>query len=62
MSSSKPALLRTIWFCCDALLHGAALEKLAAIASSGNNHVLLVRLGAGARCAEFVPAACCAAL
>jgi hypothetical protein len=54
-----------------ALLQGAALEVLAAIASSGNNHVLLVRLGAGARCTEamtsligdaLVAAACCAAL
>lgn len=64
-------VLRTMRFSGGALLHGAALEVLAAIASSGNNHVLLVRLGAGARCVEamtslagdaLVAAAYCAAL
>jgi hypothetical protein len=52
-------------------LQGAALDVLAVIARSNNNHELLVRLGAEARCVEamislvtdaLVAKACCAAL
>jgi hypothetical protein len=46
----------------DAYKDAAAVQAAACEALLRSAHELLVRLGAGARCAEFVPAACCAAL